>query len=69
MNSKKQEANCPTAWSANVLGENSMPKVLTAKEKMLLTSRLYLKVEATQTASVSKAHPRTDHSKEILLAH
>jgi hypothetical protein len=69
MNSKKREANCPTAWSANVLGASSMPKVLTVKEKMLHTSRLYLKAEATPMDYESKARQRTDHSKEILLAH
>jgi hypothetical protein len=67
MNSKKNEANCPTEWSANVLGASSMPKALTVKEKMLHTSRLYLKVEATPMASESKAQRRTDHSKETLL--
>jgi hypothetical protein len=69
MNSKKQEANCQTEWSANALGANSMPKVLNAKEKMLLTSKLYLKGEATPMDYESKARQRTDHSKEILLAH
>jgi hypothetical protein len=67
MSNKKNEANCPTEWSANVLGASSMPKVLAAKEKMLHTSRLYLKVEATPMESVLKARQRTDHSKEILL--
>jgi hypothetical protein len=68
MNSKKPVANCPTAWSVNVLGASLMPKVLTAKEKMLLTSRLYLKVEATPTAYGSKAQLKTDRLKEMLLA-
>jgi hypothetical protein len=69
MNSKKNGANCPIAWSANVLDANSMPKVLTAKEKMLLTSKLYLEEEATLMDYESKAPQRTDHSKETLLAH
>jgi hypothetical protein len=67
INNKLPGANCPTAWSANVLGANSMPKALTVKEKMLRTSKLYLKVEATPMDSELKAHPKTDHSKEILL--
>jgi len=69
MNNKKQGENSPTAWSANVLGANSMPKALTVKEKMLHTSRLYLKVEATPMDSVLKAQPRTDLSKETPAAH
>jgi hypothetical protein len=68
MNSKKSEANCPTAWSDNALGASLMPKVLAAKEKMLHTSRLYLKVEATPMESALKAPQRTDHSRETLLA-
>lgn len=68
MTNKKSEANCPIAWSANVLGASSMPKVLAAKERMLHTSRLYLKVEATPTASDLKAQPKTVRSKEILAA-
>jgi hypothetical protein len=69
MNSKKNEANCLTEWSANAPDENSMPKALTAKEKMLLTSKLYLRGEVTPTASEWKAQPKTDHLKEIPQAH
>ena len=65
MNNKKNEANCPTGWSANVLEESSTPKVLTAVEKMLHTSRLYLKVDQTKTESDLSHQARTDHSKEI----
>ena len=64
MNNKKQGGNSPTAWSVNVLGASSMPKALTAKEKMLHTSRHYLKEAAMPTDSELKAHPRTDHSGE-----
>jgi hypothetical protein len=68
MNSKKNEANCPTAWSDNVLDASLMPKESAAKERMLHMSRLYLKVEATPMEFASKAHQRTDHSKEALAA-
>jgi hypothetical protein len=69
MNSKKNEANCQTEWNANAHDANSMPMGLTAKEKMLLTSRLYLKGEITPMDYELKARQVTDHSKEILLAH
>jgi hypothetical protein len=69
MNSKNLEVSCLTGWSASVPEENLMPKASVVREKMLRTSRLYLKVEATQTESDSKAHQRTDHLSEPLLAH
>ena len=65
MNNKKTEASCLTEWSANVPEESLMPRVLAAKEKMLHTSRLYLKVDQTKTESDLKPQARTDHSREI----
>jgi hypothetical protein len=69
MTNNKPEANCLTEWNANAQDANLMPMGLTVKEKMLLTSKLYLKEEATPMDYDLKAHQRTDHSKEILLAH
>ena len=69
MTNNKPEANCPTEWSANAQDENLMQKVLAAKEKMLHTSRLYLKGEATPMDSDLKAQRRTAHSNETLAAH
>ena len=66
MNSKKNVENTTTEWSAKKREENLMQKVLTAKEKMLLTSRLYLKVEAMPMESALKPRARTDHSQESL---
>lgn len=66
MNSKKNVENTTTEWSAKKREENLMQKVLTAKERMLLTSRLYLKVEATPMESVLKPQARTVHSQESL---
>lgn len=65
MNNKKNEASCLTEWSANVPEENLMLKVLAAKEKMLHTSRLYLKVDQTKTEFDSKRQAKTDRSREI----
>jgi hypothetical protein len=48
--------------SDNVLVGNSTPMAWTAKEKILHTSKLYLKVEATPTDSDSKALPQIAHS-------
>lgn len=64
MNNKKTEASCLTGWSANVPEENLMPRVLAAREKMLHTSRLYLKVDQTRTESDLKRQAKTDHSRE-----
>ena len=64
MNNKKTEASCLTGWSANAPEENLMPRVLAAREKMLRTSRLYLKVDQTKTESDLKHQARTDHLKE-----
>jgi len=68
MNNKNLEVSCLTGWSASVPEENLIAKALVAQEKMLRTSRLYLKAEATQTESDSRAHQRTDHLSELLLA-
>jgi hypothetical protein len=69
MNNKNLEVSCLTGWSASVPEENLMPMALVVREKMLHTSRLYLKVEVTQTESDLRAHQRTDHLNEPLLAH
>ena len=50
-------------WSANVREENLMQRVLTAKERMLRTSRLYLKVEAIPMEFASKPQAKTGHSQ------
>ena len=65
MNNKKTEVSCLTGWSANEPEENLMLKASAVKEKMLHTSRLYLKVDQTKTESDLSHHTRTDHSKEI----
>ena len=64
MNNRKNVENTATEWSANAPEENSTPKVLTAVEKMLRTSRLYLKVGQTKTESDLKRQARTVHSQE-----
>ena len=64
MNNKKTEVSCLTGWSANEPEENLMPKALAAKEKMLHTSKLYLKVEQTKTEFDLKHQARTDHLQE-----
>jgi hypothetical protein len=67
MNNKKLEVSCLTGWSASVPEENLTPKVLTEAAKMLHTSRLYLKAEATRTESDLKPPARTAHSNETLI--
>ena len=67
MNNKNKEVSCLTGWSANEPEENLMPKALTAVEKMLHTSRLYLKEEATRMESDLKPPVRTAHSNETLI--
>ena len=56
MNNKKLEENLTTAWSVNVpvarltkpeWTKTTTAKLIAAKEKMLLTSRHYLKVDRT----------------------
>jgi len=68
MNNNKLAEKTITAWNANAPEENSMPKALTAKEKMLHTSRLYLKVGQTKTESDLKRPARTDRLQESLAA-
>ena len=53
-------------WSAKKREENLMQRVLTAKERMLLTSRLYLKVGVTPMESDLKRPARIDLSQESL---
>jgi len=67
MSNKNLEPSCLTGWSASVLEENLTPKVLTGAVKMLRTSRLYLKVEATRMESDLKPLARTAHSNETLI--
>jgi len=64
MNNKNKEVSCLTGWSANEPEENLMPKALTAVEKMLHTSRLYLKVDQTKTEFDLKLQAKTDRSRE-----
>ena len=64
MNNKKTEASCLTGWNDNAPDASLMPRVLAAREKMLHTSRLYLKVGQTKTESDLNRLTRTDHSKE-----
>jgi hypothetical protein len=64
MNNKSKEVSCLTGWSANEPEENLMPKALTAVEKMLHTSRLYLKVDQTKTGSDLNLRTRTDPLNE-----
>ena len=64
MNNNKPVEKTITEWSVNVPEENSTPKVLTAVEKMLRTSRLYLKVGQTKTESDLKRQAKIVHSQE-----
>lgn len=64
MNNKNKEVSCLTGWSVNEPEENLMLKALAVKEKMLRTSRLYLKVDQTKMESGLKHQARTDHSRE-----
>jgi len=57
-----------TEWNANAPEESLMPKVLAAREKMLHTSRLYLKVDQIKTVSDLKRPARTDLLQESLVA-
>ena len=68
MNNNKLAEKTITAWNANAPEENSTPKALTAVEKMLHTSRLYLKVGQTKTVSDLKRPARTDRLQESLAA-
>ena len=64
MNNNKPVEKTITGWNANAPEESLMPKVLAAREKMLHTSRLYLKVDQTKTVSDLKRPARTVHSQE-----
>jgi hypothetical protein len=64
MNSKSKEVSCLTGWSANEPEENLTPKALTATEKMLHTSRLYLKAGQTKTESDSNPPAKIGRSNE-----
>jgi len=68
MNNNKLAEKTITAWNANAPEENLTQKVLAAKEKMLHTSRLYLKVGQTKTVSDLKRPARTDRLQESLAA-
>ena len=67
MNNKKLVEKTITEWNGNVPEESLTLKVLAAKEKMLHTSRLYLKAEATRTEFDLKLPVRTAHSNETLI--
>jgi len=64
MNNNKLAEKTITEWSANAPEENLTLKVLAAKEKMLHTSRLYLKVDQIKTVSGSKRPARIDLLQE-----
>ena len=66
MNNKKLVEKTITEWSDNVPEESLTLKVLAAKEKMLHTSRLYLKVDQTKTVSDLKRPARIDLLQESL---
>ena len=68
MNNSKPVEKTITGWNDNVPEENLMPKVLAAREKMLHTSRLYLKVDQTKTVSDLKRLARIDLSQESPVA-
>jgi hypothetical protein len=68
MNSKNQEVSCLIGWSASEPEENLTPKVSIGAAKMLHTSRLYLKAEATKTESNWSLPARTDLLSETLTA-
>lgn len=64
MNNKSKEVSCLTGWSANEPEENLMPKALIEVEKMLHTSRLYLKVDQTKMGSDLNHPAKTDPLNE-----
>ena len=64
MNNRKNVENMTTEWSAKKREENLMQRVLTAKERMLLTSRLYLKADRTKMGLDSKPPAKTDPLNE-----
>ena len=66
MNNKKLAEKTITEWNDNVPEESLTLKVLAAKEKMLHTSRLYLKVDQTKTVSDLKHPARIDLLQESL---
>ena len=66
MNNSKPVEKTITGWNGNAPEENLMPKVLAAREKMLHTSRLYLKVDQTKTVSDLKRPARIDLLQESL---
>jgi len=68
MNNNKLAEKTTIEWSANAPEESLTQKVLAAKEKMLHTSRLYLKVGQTKTVSDLKRPARIDLSQESLAA-
>lgn len=68
MNNSKPVEKTITGWNDNVPEESLMPKVLAAREKMLHTSRLYLKVDQTKTVSDLKRLARIDLSQESPVA-
>ena len=64
MNNKSKEVSCLTGWSANEPEENLTLKASTAVEKMLHTSRLYLKVDQTKMESDLNPPAKTGRSNE-----
>ena len=68
MNNKKQEVSYLIGWSVNELEENLTPRVSIEAARMLHTSRLYLRAEATKMGSDLSHLVRTDLSSETLTA-
>lgn len=77
MTNKKLEESLTSAWSASVpdarstrpeLTKTTMAKLIDVKAKMLLTSRLYLKVDQTKMGSRFNQPIRTDPSNATLTA-
>jgi hypothetical protein len=66
MTNKHKEVSCLTGWSASEPEENLTPKVSIAAEKMLRTSKLYLKVDQTKTGSDLSRPAKTDPSSATL---
>ena len=68
MNNNKPVEKTITGWSDNAPEESLTQKVLAAREKMLHTSRLYLKVDQIKTVSDLKRPARIDLLQESLVA-
>jgi hypothetical protein len=77
MTNRKLEENLTNAWNVNVPDarltkpewtKTTTAKLIAAKEKMLLTSRHYLKVDQIKTGSKFKPPVRIDPLNETQMA-